>query len=202
MPSPIAHKRRRISDDGKSSPVKPTSTTTTASSPTKAQLLPSFMTPTKASLAKSYPHLVPKSQPRSGPQRIPSPTRQPPRRSIPPETLTEVVTVNNGAKEAAIDLAQDTVEDTVIPKPVVVEAAPVAKANGKRKASQVNDEEEIERQRGIWMRKLRLLRAECESLEQQLNQARHSKQTAIDAREKAQRDVNATMYVHFPVPRE
>jgi hypothetical protein len=193
MPSPLAPKRRRISEDGKSSPVKPTSTTTTASSPAKAQLLPSFMTPTKASLAKSYPHLVPKSQPRIGPQRIVSPTRQPPRRSIPPETLTEVVTISNVTKETAIDLAQDAVEDTVIPKPVVVNPAPVTNVTGKRKSSQVSDEEEIERQRGIWMRKLRLLRAECESLEQQLNQARQTKQTVVDAQEKAQRNVNATM---------
>ena len=137
--------------------------------------------------------MVPKSSLHSGAERIASPTRQPPRRSIPPEALTEVVTIPTAANDREIELSQEAqAEDNVAPKPVVVESSTVA--SGKRKVSHVNDEEEIERQRGIWIRKVRLLRGECESLEGQLNQARQNTQNTNDAREKAARDVNSTMY--------
>ena len=92
----MQNKRRRISEEGTSPPVRPPSSPTR----TKPNVLPSFMTPTKASLAKSYPHLVQKSVPRGGGERITSPIRQPPRRSIPPEQqLTEVLGVNGGPNQ-------------------------------------------------------------------------------------------------------
>src|SRR5271155_5112722 len=97
MPSPL-NKRRKISEDGQSSPVN--EPTTPSRKVNNNNLLPSFMTPTKASLAKSYPHLAPNSQPRGGAQRITSPIRQPPRRSIPPEGLTEVVEVHGSSDVA------------------------------------------------------------------------------------------------------
>jgi hypothetical protein len=56
-------------------------------------------------------------------------------------------------------------------------------------------EEEMERQKGVLMRRVRMLRAECESLELQIEQARQSRQNTLDAQEKASTNVDATMYV-------
>src|SRR5271170_2050892 len=90
MPSPM-NKRRRISEETPASPIK-------QPPPSHPPVAQNFMTPTKASLAKSYPHLVPKSPARGGAggTRVVSPTRIPLRRSVAPEGLTEVVEVNGG----------------------------------------------------------------------------------------------------------
>jgi hypothetical protein len=177
------NKRRRISEDGKISPINEPTTTPSQ----KLKVMPNFMTPTKASLAKSYPHLA-KSQPPRGPsQRIPSPTRQPPRPSVPPQPLTEIIQVNNNGsrvmRRSFMDIANDR------------ETEPTGMAMGAKKPemTHLSSEEEIERQKGVLMRRLRLLRAECENLEQQLDQARQSKQNSLDAQRKASSNVDATM---------
>lgn len=189
MPSPMS-KRRRISEDGKSSPIKQTAVPSR-----KPNVLPSFMTPTKASLAKSYPHLVPKSQPRGVPQRTVSPIRQAPRRSIPPETPAEVFGVNGPgvAGRRFMDIENDGEEDNAAPNLDVVEPRDV-KIPGKGKAivsaekeAHLSNEEEVERQKSVLMRRLRLLRAECENLEIQVDQAKQ-------AQKKAQPNIDATMY--------
>lgn len=185
MPSPV-NKRRRISEDGKSSPVLEPTTPSR-----KAIVLPSFMTPTKASLAKSYPHLVPKSPGRGGAQRIPSPVRQPPRRSIPPETLTEVIT--SGAPGRSFqDIANGGVEDRAgRPEPTGM-AMNIQGREGNE--AHLSSEEEIERQRGVLLRRLKLLRTECESLVQKVDQARQTRQSAIGTQQRGQLSVEAIMY--------
>ena len=60
----------------------------------------------------------------------------------------------------------------------------------------LSSEEEIERRRGMLMRRLRVLRAECEKLEQQLDVARQSKQSLLDTQEST--NVDTTMYPHSP----
>ena len=64
----------------------------------------------------------------------------------------------------------------------------------KMKEVHLASEEEIERQKGILMRRVRLLRAECESLEQQIEQALQSKESAADVDKKIQQDIDTTMY--------
>lgn len=186
MPSPV-NKRRRISEDGKSSPaLEPTTPSR------KANVLPSFMTPTKASLAKSYPHLVPKSPARGGgAQRIPSPVRQPPRRSIPPETLTEVIT--SGAPGRVFQgTANDGVEDRAgRPEPTGM-AMNIQGREGKE--THISSEEEIERQRGVLLRRLKLLRNECESLAQQVHQAKQTRHSTIEAQQRGQSSLDTIMY--------
>src|SRR5215471_20804431 len=109
MPSPM-NKRRRISEDGKSSPIKQSTTAPTTPSSTKPNVLPNFMTPTKASVAKSYPHLAKQQQQLREP--VQSPTRQPPRRSIAPEGLTEVVeTYGTTASRSFLEIANDRDEE-------------------------------------------------------------------------------------------
>jgi hypothetical protein len=182
--SPV-NKRRRISEDGKSSPVLESKT------PRKPNVLPSFMTPTKASLAKSYPHLVPKSPARGGAQRVPSPVRQPPRRSVPPETLTEVIT--SGAPSRSVqEIASNGVEDRAErPEPTGM-AMNIQGREGK--GVNLSSEEEIERQRGVLLRRLKLLRTECESLAQQVDQAQQTRQSAIEAQQRGQLTVDTIMY--------
>lgn len=186
------NKRRRISEDGQSSPIKEPTT------PSRKPNVPNFMTPTKASLAKSYPHLAKAQPPRGQSQHIPSPVRQPPRRSIPPGTLTGVFEENIGSSVAGrsfLDIANEQ-EDDGIPKTDIRE--PTGMATGSKKKSiieaHLSNEEDIERQKGVLMRRLRLLRAECENLEQQLDQARLTRQSILDAQKKAQSNVDATMY--------
>lgn len=185
IPSPV-NKRRRISEDGKSSPVLEPKTPSR-----KANVLPSFMTPTKASLAKSYPHLVPKSPARGGAQRIPSPVRQPPRRSIPPETLTEVIT--SGAPGRSVqEIANDGVEDRAErPEPTGM-AMNIQGREGK--GAYLSSEEEIERQRGVLLRRLKLLRTECESLAQQVDHVEQTRQSAVDSQQRGQLGVDTIMY--------
>ena len=189
------NKRRRISEDGKSSPTKQSATTPTTPSRTKPNVLPNFMTPTKASVAKSYPHLA-KQQQQQPRGRISSPTRQPPRRSIAPQGLTEVVEVNGGTTgRSFLEIGNDGDEER---EAKIVEPTGMAMSVTAKKSSlvetQLSSEEEIERQKGVLMRRVRLLRAECENLEQQLEQARQSRQNSLDAQRKAQSNVDATMY--------
>jgi hypothetical protein len=194
MRSPM-NKRRRISEDGKPSPIKESTTTSH-----KGNLLPNYMTPTKASLAKSYPQLAAKAPPTTTLDRIPSPIRQPPRRSIPPDSLTEVIQVNNNnsnnhglAGRSFLDIANED-------DPRMDDGrGPTGMAMNMNKRSimesHLSSEEEIERQKGVLMRKLRVLRAECENLEQQLDQAKLLRQIFLDSQKKAQTDVDATMYL-------
>jgi hypothetical protein len=192
-------KRRRVSEDGKSSPIKQSTTPSR-----KPNVLPSFMTPTKASLAKSYPHLVPKSQPRGVPQRTLSPIRQAPRRSIPLERPTEVFDANGPgvAGRRFMDIENDG-EDSASPNLVVEEPTDITvPGKGKvissaEKETHLSNEEEIERQKSVLMRRLRLLRAECENLETQVDQAKQAQQITLDAQKKAQTNVDATMYFHL-----
>ena len=188
MPSPTS-KRRRISNDGRSSPAK---TTTTPPLPTN--VLPSFMTPTKASLAKSYPHLVPKSPARGAPQRVSSPTRQPPRRSIPPEGLPEVVGVPGPsvAGRSFLDNANDRQDiDNRQSKPLTTSTRKPTFATEDDGHSL--NEDELEQRKTMLMRRIRQLRAECENLEQQLDQAKQSKQQSLEAQRKTQSNMDATM---------
>jgi hypothetical protein len=187
------NKRRRISEDGQSSPIKQSTSTVTTPSRTKPNVLPNFMTPTKASLAKSYPHLAKQQQPRG---HIPSPTRQTPRRSIAPEGLTDVVEVNGAtAGRSFLEIANDGNEEreATIVEPTRISVSVTAKKSSVFE-TQLSREEEIERQKGILMRRVRLLRAECENLEQQLEQARLSRQNTSDAQRKAKSNIDATMY--------
>ena len=148
------------------------------------------MTPTKASLAKSYPHLVPKSPARG--QRVTSPIRQPPRRSVAPDGLTEVVEVNRstGPGRRFADIANDTDEE-------VRDEQVTGPKRDKRIVSEVHlsREEEIERRKGVLMRRVRILRAECEGLEVQVEQARQTRQSALDSQEKALGNIDAIMYL-------
>ena len=58
----------------------------------------------------------------------------------------------------------------------------------------LSNEEEIERLRGALMKRIRLLRAECDDLDGQLEQARHTRQTAMDVQDEAvQTNLPATM---------
>jgi hypothetical protein len=171
------------------------------------------MTPTKSSLAKSYPHLVPKSPARGTGARVVSPTRTPLRRSVAPEGLTEVVEVNGavGVGRKFMDIANEREEERAEPGRVggegdggmgnegggvvvggkrlglVLEGKGVVGGEG-----HLSSEEEIERRRGVLMRRLRVLRAECEKLEQQLDVARQSKQSLFDTQEST--NVDTTMY--------
>jgi hypothetical protein len=186
------NKRRRISEDGKSSPIKQSTRKATPPSVTKATVLPNFMTPTNASLAKSYPHLAKQQTPRG---HIPSPTRQPPRRSIAPEGLTEVEVYGTTSGRSFLEIANDGDEER---EARIVEPTGMAMSVTKKRSSilatHLSSEEEIERQKGVLMRRVRLLRAECENLEQQLEHARQSRQNSLDAQRKAQNNVDATMY--------
>jgi hypothetical protein len=207
MPDSIS-KRRRISKDGKSSPVKNTEDSNLSPLKVPPNVLPSYMTPTKASLGKSYPHLVSKS-PVRGTQNIPvSPLRQPPRRSIPPELtggLTEVLGVHGGKADGAIlgsrflDIANES-DDYALQKdeePTGMAMAVGKRSTAPRQSMHLSNEEEIEKHRSVLMRRLRVLRTECEDLEKQVDQARHATQTSKDARAKARADVDATMYSSF-----
>jgi hypothetical protein len=184
------NKRRRISEDGESSPLRD------ASSPRKptTNVLPSFMTPTKASLAKSYPHLLTKSPARNN--RNISPVRQPPRRSIAPEGgLTDVIqpTQSNAPGRSFLDIANDP-EDRLLEKDVAPTGMAMAtRPNVTAKEVHLSNEEEIERYRTVLMRRVRMLRAECDDLEKQVDQARQATQAMRDAQEKARSDMEATM---------
>ena len=70
----------------------------------------------------------------------------------------------------------------------------LGKKGGAVKDGHLSNEEEIERHRGVLMRRLRMLRAACEDLEKQVDQARHASQKSKDAQDKAQKNVDATMY--------
>lgn len=216
MPSPMENKRRRLSEDSITSPSRHSTAAPAGASPTrKPSLMRNYMTPTKASIAKSYPHLA---KPLSAARQQPSPTRQPgpasprkhpPRPSIPPEPLTEVI----GAR-SFLDIANAPEDNDVLPgekDDTVREAmamamamsvgatAPAVREKEKRKSlveSHLSSEEEIERLRGALMKRIRLLRAECENLEGRLEQTRQTRQTAIDTQEKAvQTNLPATMYL-------
>jgi hypothetical protein len=193
------NKRRRISGDGESSEIQQPTTAT----PGKLALLPSFMTPTKASLAKSYPHLVPKSQPRQA-QRVVSPARRTLRRSIAPEGgVNDALGVDEPTDigvRSFMEIANDDDRDSAMLTLTVREPTTAATtqsmtshlAMGKEK--HLASEEEIEQRKSFLMRRLRLLRAECENLEQQLEQGRQSKQAALSLQKEAQSDADATMY--------
>jgi hypothetical protein len=185
------NKRRRISEDGKSSsPIKDPITP-------NQKPLPNFMTPTKSSLAKSYPHLALQQHQ----QRVPSPTRQLPRRSIPPESLTKVLGGNGRRHEGRsfLDIANEAEEMGIREANLHVNKEPTGLVMSNTKETGLIEthlagEEEIERRKGIFMRRLRLLRVECENLEQQLDQATSSQQNTFEAQKKAQSNANATMY--------
>jgi len=206
MPSPM-NKRRRISEDTPVSPLKLPPT------PSRAPL-PSYMSPTKASLSKGYPHLVPKSPARGAGTRIVSPMRTPVRRSIAPEGLTEVMEVNGGVPAMVgrkfMDIANEGEDITVEENGRVgsggdediwtEDAMSKTKKNNKVETGvksgigkgHLSSEEEIEKRRGVLMKRLRVLRAECEKLEQQLDVARQSKQSLLDTQEST--PIETTMY--------
>jgi hypothetical protein len=182
MPSPM-NKRRRISADDQTPEMKQTPTTRKP-----ANIPPNYMTPTKSSLAKSYPHLLTKS-----PQRQRTPSPQKPARSIPPrvsvsERLTEVLQVNGGEPSRADITGKGFEIDSGDGEPsMVVEG----------KVRQVSREEEIEREKGILMRRVRLLRIECENLENQLESSRVSSRKSKETNDIAITNVNGTMYFPF-----
>ena len=139
----------------------------------------------------------------------------PPRRSVAPEGgLTEVLEVNGrvpavvGRKFMDIanegdqeeDNARTTGGDAALGmEDVVVGRKKVEFVRGKTGGvgeGHLSNEEDIEKRRGVLMRRLRVLRAECEKLEQQLDIARQSKQSLLDTQESTA--VDATMYVPFP----
>ena len=68
------------------------------------------------------------------------------------------------------------------------------KPKEKEVTTHLSSEEEIEREKSMLMRRLRKLRAECESLEGQLDQARQTRQATLDVQEKARNNVDSTMY--------
>jgi hypothetical protein len=187
MPS-SSNKRRRISNEDGPSASTRQAPQTPPPKPTTA--LPNYMTPTKASLAKSYPHLIPKSPARTNPQ-IPSPKKR-------PQFFATRQVRNSPLKERSfLEIASEGDDD-----------AAVADANGdesglqtvdsrmkKQKETHLETEEEIERQRAILMCRVRLLRAECESLEQQIEQVVESKESADDIERTIQQDMDTTMYI-------
>lgn len=188
------NKRRRISKDGQSSPIKDPPMTTTPSR--KPNLLPNYMTPTKASLSKSYPQLAQQQQQHL---HIPSPIKQqhqPPRRSIPPvaDPITEVLQVNNNGTNirSFLDIANDNAEEDGI------RGEPTGMAMNRNKRvsieTHLSSEEELERQKGVLMRRLRVLRAECDNLEQQLEQARVTRELTLATQKESQNNIDATMY--------
>jgi len=224
MPSPMANKRRRLSEDAKASPAAADTATTapTADSPTRRpSLMRNYMTPTKASIAKSYPHLAKpltpsrqqQHQQQPSPARrhrhFPSPLRHSPRRSIPraDAEITQAVGARSfldiaNAPEDDHDAAVGEKEGPQGPTGMAMSVGGATFVKEKRKSlveTHLSSEEEIERSRGALMRRIRLLRAECEDLEGQLEQARHARQTAVDAQDKAvQTNLPATMYVPSP----
>jgi hypothetical protein len=193
----MQNKRPRISEEEESATLNPTSPTRK-----KPNVLPSFMTPTKASVAKSYPHLVQKSVPRGGAERNISPIRQPPRRSRPPEQqLTDVLEVNAGSKRAPApgrEIANEEEDDYVRPSENGRDPGETVKGKEVDKGKHLSTEEEIERQRSVLIRRLRLLRAECETLEQKVEQVTQEKET-LEAQEKTQRDVDVAMFIVLSV---
>jgi len=214
----MANKRRRLSKDGKASPVDGATTALTANSPTrKPSMMRNYMTPTKASVAKSYPHLAkpltPSRQQRQE-QQQPSPTRrhrqsssplkQPPRRSIPPADTqtTQIVGARSfldiaNAPEDDHDVAVGEKEPVQEPTGMATGVGATAAVKENRTSlveTHLSNEEEIERLRGALMKRIRLLRAECDDLDGQLEQARHTRQTAMDVQDEAvQTNLPATM---------
>ena len=178
------NKRRRILEESASSPSKQSSIPVRTSN-----VPPNFMTPTKASLAKSYPHLAKSQLPRGPQHRISSPTRQRPRRSVPPEGLTETVEIGRPFLDIANEDDDDGMRTLGSP-----EIATRAGAKSVAVETHLSVEEEIERQKGVLMRRLRVLRGECEILEQKLDQARQSREHLLDAQRKAQSNIEGTMY--------
>ena len=175
-----------------------------------------YMTPTKASIAKTYPHLAkpltPSRQQREQQQlsptrqrrHSPSPLKQPPRQSIPPADAqsTQIVGARSfldiaNAPEDDHDVAVDEKEAVQEPAGMAMSIGATAAVKEKRSLVEMHlsNEEEIERLRGALMRRIRLLRADCEDLEGQLEQARHTRQTAMDVQENVvQTNLPATMY--------
>jgi hypothetical protein len=196
----MQNKRPHIIEEEESATLNPIS----SPSRKKPNVLPSFMTPTKASLSKSYPHLVQKSVPRGGAGRNVSPIRQPPRRSIPPEQqqqqLTEVLEVNDGSKQAPgrnlVESSNEEEDDSMRPLKSGKDPEGMVKGKDVGKGKHLSTEAEIERQRSVLMRRLRLLRAECETLEQKVEQTTQEKEVVeAQVQEKTQRDVDAAMFV-------
>jgi hypothetical protein len=193
----MATKRRRLSEDGHTSPTTTPDHTNTA---TRPPLMRNYMTPTKASVAKSHPHLA---KPLTSSLKGTSPTRpqhrlhSPPRRSIPPDPPTEVI----GAR-SFLDIAN--APDDNDPKPLEEEeeeeptrmAVSVRRERGRGLVeTHLSSEEEIERLRNALMRRIRLLRAECEGLEGQVEGARQAMQKTMQTQELAvQTNLPATMY--------
>jgi len=123
------------------------------------------MTPTKASLAKSFPHLLAapvSTLPRDRTLSPAKPRRQT-RSSIPPEGLTEVVEVNGrhslSKEDARVTLGKETSAGTTVQG---------QKSTTENQTVQGN-EDDLER--GL-MRRVRILRAECDGLEQQIENAK------------------------------
>jgi hypothetical protein len=157
MPPQPTPKRRRLSDDVLSSPGKPR--------PPSHGLLPSFMTPTKASLAKTFPHLLP-------PTKTPTTTRakkRVTRSSIPPEGLTEVVETI-GESEVDVSFSGEKVSE-------VEAVTPSTRRPPEGKG------QHVERYKASLLFRVRKLRAECGVLEQQVDNARQvhdTRATSID----------------------
>ena len=177
MPSPTS-KRRKISQDLPESNENQSENIVSS----RKLLPPNYMTPTKASLAKSYPQLLPKATQTPTQMRVSSPKKTIPRASIPPADVTEVA-LKNGAARSFSSIAMDDE-----PPPMVM--------TGKKKVvtEHLSSEEEIEKRRGILLRRVRMLRAECEVLEQQVEIARQSQENISDSGSK---NVDEMMYSPF-----
>jgi hypothetical protein len=89
-----------------------------------------------------------------------------------------------------LDIANDNDEDGKKGvEPMAGDDSPIT-----LKETHLSKEEEIERRKGVLMRRVRMLRAECENLEQQIEHARQTRLVAADTQEKAQNNVDEMMY--------
>jgi hypothetical protein len=111
---------------------------------------------------------------------------------VPPEGLTEViVNRSSGPGRRFLDIANDG---------ELREEEPTGMAMGSPivvKEGHLSHEEELEKKKGVLMRRVRMLRAECEMLEQQVEQARSMRTNHVDAQEKVLGNVDSMMYVHL-----
>jgi len=103
------------------------------------------------------------------------------------------LTQSNAPGRSFLDIANDP-EDRLLEKDVAPTGMAMAtRSNVTAKEVHLSNEEEIERYRTVLMKRVRMLRAECDDLEKQVDQARQAKQAMRDAQEKARSDMEATM---------
>jgi hypothetical protein len=111
---------------------------------------------------------------------------------VPPEGLTEViVNRSSGPGRRFLDIANDGEEESRGEEPTgMAMESPIVVKEG-----HLSYEEELERKKGVLMRRVRMLRAECEMLEQQVEQARSTRSNYVDAQEKVLGSVDSMMFV-------